>query len=144
MSSITNEKKIIVFQDRTTGTIWIQKENCACGVCENSLMLCRGCGGMSMMYERLFGSCGDTVICPNCVTLSKPDIGWHHNISADKYFLTDIVFEEKTNTFKNLSFLTYIPKTFKNKQRFDPSCGECSDNDYDPLCEYCIQNFPQE
>lgn len=63
----------IVYCDQGTNTLWTaSKGKWKCAMCYDKLTLCRGCGGMSTLYPQLFGTCGEEVMCPNCVTLRGP------------------------------------------------------------------------
>jgi len=59
---------------RENRTVWIYDGlDWNCPVCRGSKKVCRGCGGMSVLYRDKFGSCGEPVACYNCVELYGPD-----------------------------------------------------------------------
>jgi hypothetical protein len=79
-----------LYIDTKTKTIW-QKDkdnNYECGVCAGDLTMCRGCGGMSIIYPDHFGCCSTKMMCPNCISLKGPE-----NLSTSQQFSDEIIKE---------------------------------------------------
>lgn len=53
-----------------------------CIACKNNRILCCGCGGMSIMYPNMFGSC-QPIDCLNCIWGSSPNETWEYPVSED-------------------------------------------------------------
>lgn len=53
-----------------------------CIACKNNRILCQGCGGMSIMYPNMFGSC-QPIDCLNCIWGSPPNETFEFPVSED-------------------------------------------------------------
>jgi hypothetical protein len=131
----------IIYVNRSNKTMWKRIDGkWSCALCNDKLTLCRGCGGMSSMYEDCFGSCGDPfLLCPNCVCLKGPDkcryfepdakyvnfdahqyYGWKENNCIEGNCRTspyDSISDKFTGSF-NVSFVTFKPNQINNLKFF--------------------------
>lgn len=53
-----------------------------CIACKNTRILCKGCGGMSIMYPNEFGSC-QPIDCLNCIWGLSPNETFEFPVSED-------------------------------------------------------------
>ena len=92
----------VVYVSKSNKTMWIRSGGkWMCALCRGKLDLCRGCGGMSSMYEDCFGSCGAPfLLCPNCVCLKGPSECRYFDMDKSIYveFDSDPMYGWKENT----------------------------------------------
>ncbi len=109
-------------RDRHTRTLWVRINDTTytCYVCSDSLVLCRGCGGMRDRYPALFGCCSKQVYCPNCTLLIPPEA-----IEADSSVVeAELTFIPTLTRYSDLPHICYA----NTETRYRPMVNRLHDH----------------